>query len=216
MLRIFILCFLSLFSMTSVATEQHEDPYEMVQRVADLTFKRVAKDKAIISENKEHYRVIVEEELVPYIDYIYAAKLIIGPSYNSTTKEQRIEFIKAFKSYLILTYANVFTFYKEQKVIFEPVRPINGNQKTVTVTTRIIDDGKPDIEIKFKVRRRKDGSWKAYDMIAEGISLLDSKRAELGGLIRRQGIEEVTQMLIAKSKDTVTIKSEQELKDSLE
>lgn len=215
MLRIIFACVLSLFSTFSFAAEQNENPYEMVQRVADLTFKRVAGDKAIISENKEHYRVIVEEELVPYIDYVYAAKLIIGRSYGKTTKAQRKEFIKAFRSYLILTYANVFTFYKEQKVIFEPVRPIKPKQKTVSVTTRIIDDGKPDIEIKFKVRRRKDGSWKAYDMIAEGISLLDSKRAELGGLIRRKGIDEVTTMLIEKSKSTVTLKSEKQLKDSL-
>lgn len=215
MLRILFACAFSLFSMVSLAAERNENPYEMVQRVADLTFKRVAKDKALIKENKEHYRVIVEEELVPYIDYVYAAKLIIGRSYNKTTKEQRRAFIKAFRSYLILTYANVFTFYKEQKVIFEPARPIKEKQKTVSVTTRIIDDGKPDIEIKFKVKRRKDGSWKAYDMVAEGISLLDSKRAELGGLIRQKGIEEVTQMLIDKSKASVTVKSEKELKDSL-
>lgn len=215
MLRIFTACVLSFLSFFTVAASQNENPYEMVQRVADLTFKRVAEDKAIIEKNKEHYRVIVEEELVPYIDYVYAAKLIIGRSYNKTTKEQRKEFIKAFRSYLILTYANVFTFYKEQKVIFEPTRPIKNNQKTVSVSTRIIDDGKPDIEIQFKVRRRKDGSWKAYDMVAEGISLLDSKRAELGGLIRRQGIEEVTKMLIAKSKDTVTTKTEKELKESI-
>ena len=54
------------------------DPNKMVRQVADNTFERITKDQPLITTNKEHLRVIVEEELMPYIDYKYAALRVLG------------------------------------------------------------------------------------------------------------------------------------------
>ena len=70
----------------------------------------------------------------------------------------------------------------------------------VVVKTKIIEDGKPDIRIDFKVREDRSGQWRAYDMIAEGISLLDAKQSELQGILRQQGIDKVSDLLEQKSK----------------
>ena len=60
----------------------------------------------------------------------------------------------------------------------------------------VLDPGKPDINVIFKLRQNnKTGEWKAFDMVAEGISLLSSKQSELGGMIRDKGIDAVSQML---------------------
>ena len=58
-------------------------------------------------------------------------------------------------------------------------------------------------EIIFKMRlNKKTGSWKAYDMVAEGISLLSAKQSELTGLIREKGIDSVTATLHQHVADT--------------
>ncbi|MGO2563711.1 MAG: ABC transporter substrate-binding protein, partial [Pseudoalteromonas nigrifaciens] len=67
------------------------------------------------------------------------------------------------------------------------------------VKTKIIEAGKPDIKIDFKVREDRSGEWRAYDMIAEGISLLDAKQSELQGMLRQQGIDHVSNLLEQKS-----------------
>ena len=60
----------------------------------------------------------------------------------------------------------------------------------------MLKPGAPDINVIFKLRQNsKTGEWKAFDMVAEGISLLSAKQTELGGLIRQQGIDAVSQML---------------------
>jgi phospholipid transport system substrate-binding protein len=46
-----------------------KDPYKMVRKVSDNTFARITKDQPLIAKDKEYLRVIVEEELMPYIDY---------------------------------------------------------------------------------------------------------------------------------------------------
>ncbi|MCF2857481.1 ABC transporter substrate-binding protein [Pseudoalteromonas sp. SMS1] len=186
------------------------DPYKMVQQVADNTFKRVARDQAIITKDKEHLRLIVEQELLPYIDYKYAAYRVLG-SYiqkvrtikDPKEKAQAVKNIKAFidvfRDYLVATYAGVFTQYTDQKVEFEAPRAL-GSQSVATVKTKIVEAGKPDIKIDFKVRKNKNGEWRAFDMMAEGISLLDAKQSELHGILRQQGIEHVITLLDKKSK----------------
>lgn len=184
-------------AQTSVA----EDPYKMIQRVADQTFKRIVQDKALIEADPNHLKSVVREELMPYINAKLTAKLVLGKKLNRSTSPQDKEaFFKAFHEYLITTYATVFTKYNDQKVVFEPARSTKG-KKVVTVKTRIVDGNRPDIHIDFKVRlNKKTGKWLAYDMIAEGISLLNAKKSELKGLLRQKdGVAKVAQMLNEKA-----------------
>lgn len=185
------------------------NPYVMVHKVAEITFKRFAREQEQIKEDPNLLKNIVREELMPYVDYRYSAFKVIGmTNFKSTTAEQRKIFSEVFLEYLVTSYAQVFTLYDNQLVEFERVKPLT-DEKIVAVNTDIIEPGRPPINISFRVRHIKNtGEWKAYDMVAEGISLLDSKQAELTGLIRQKGIEHVTQMLKEKSDRDITFKRE--------
>lgn len=50
-----------------------KDPYAMVESVANKTFARFHQDIATIQANPDHLKVIVSDELMPYIDYKYAS-----------------------------------------------------------------------------------------------------------------------------------------------
>ncbi|MBV2130171.1 MlaC/ttg2D family ABC transporter substrate-binding protein [Arsukibacterium indicum] len=187
--------------------EQYSDPFKMMEVVADKTFQRIARDQELIAKDKEHLRVIVNEELVPYVDSRYAALTVIGRSVNlrELPKEEFENFVTAFEDYMVASYAGALTYYRDQKVIIQPARPPE-NQSIMTIKTRVIDPGKPDITIDFKLRRNRGSEhWLVYDMVAEGISLLDSKRAELSNLIRQQGVARVTELLLEKSKEPIKV-----------
>lgn len=185
------------------AVPTYTDPYKMMEVLADNTFQRIAREQATIKKDPEILRTIVTEELVPYIDSRYAAGYVIGNSVKLSTipKEDFNKFVVAFQNYMVGTYAGVFTQYRDQKVIIEPGAPLDPSKKIITIRTRVIDPGKPDIKIEFKLRRMKDtNNWLVFDMVAEGISLLDSKRSEFGSLIRQQGLNSVATLLDEKAK----------------
>ena len=50
-----------------------QDPYELIKQVSNKTFDRFKADKAIIDKDLSHLKVIVDEELIPYVDYKYSA-----------------------------------------------------------------------------------------------------------------------------------------------
>ncbi|MFQ6372934.1 phospholipid-binding protein MlaC [Shewanella sp. YIC-542] len=189
------LCLL-LPAMTQAAPviKQYQNPYEMIKEVADQTFNRFKQDQSQIKAEPDHLKTIVSEELMPYVDARYAAYKVLGPYLQETTKAQRNAFVTAFESYLIATYAQAFTAYTDQTVQFAKARDF-ASERMVDVGVQIVDATRPPIKLEFKVRRLKDGTWKAFDMVAEGVSLLSSKQSEVTAMVRQKGIDAVITLL---------------------
>ena len=194
-------------SVGSLAMEvDKKNPYVMIETVATLTFKRFANESSQIKINPNILKDIVREELMPYINYKYSAYKVIGVQLKKTSREDRDAFVSVFRDYLITSYAQVFTLYDNQDVEFFPEQSL-ADKTIVAVNTRVIMPNRDDIDIAFKVRKnRKTNEWKAFDMVAEGVSLLDSKQAELGGVIRQQGLPHVTALLKEKSQRDIVFK----------
>ena len=190
------------------------DPYEMIKVVAGKTFKRFAREQQAIQADPNLLKNIVREELMPYINYKYSAFKVIGPHLKKTTAQEREEFVPVFREYLVTSYAQVFTLYDKQPVEFAPPENFD-DKKIVAVNTRVIMTGRDNIDVSFKVRKdRRTEQWKAFDMIAEGVSLLDSKQAELNSIIRQKGLSYVTELLKEKSERDIIFKDKTQQTDS--
>lgn len=171
------------------------DPFALINEAASRTFNRLNQDQQKIHSEPGYLRVVIRDELMPYVDNKFAAYKVIGSNIKETTPAQRDRFTLAFTDYIIATYADALAKYDQQKVKVESPRAL-GDDKVVSVNVAVLDPGKPDINVIFKLRQNnKTGEWKAFDMVAEGISLLSSKQSELGGMIRDKGIDAVSQML---------------------
>ncbi|NMT03767.1 toluene tolerance protein, partial [Vibrio parahaemolyticus] len=73
---------------------------------------------------------------------------------------------------------------------------IDDSQRITSIKVDIIDTPRPNIKLEFKLRKdNQSGEWEAFDMIAEGISLLSSKQSEWNSKIRQEGILSVAKDL---------------------
>lgn len=185
---------LALFSVSVSAQVDSSDPYVLVHSVAAKTFDRIKNEQQSIKQDPEQLRLIMEEELLPYIDYRFSAFMVLGKHFKSVPKEHLDEYVQVFREYLITSYAIAMGYYDDQTVEFEPAGD-SDDKKTVTVRAVVKDDNRPDIKIAFKVRKSRSDDWKAYDMVAEGISLLSSKRSEFESILRQDGIEKVIEIM---------------------
>jgi phospholipid transport system substrate-binding protein len=183
------------FVQNSMAVEATPSvsPYQVIAVTGNKLFTKIANNQDALKKFPDLMRDIVEEELMPSVDYQYAAFKILGKHLRQTTSEQRVKFIAAMRAYLVRTYASALTQYSNQKVIFEPESQLRANVKSASVDVKIIDTGKPDINITFQMRKdTKSQEWKAYDMIVEGISLISSKQSEINRRISDLGLDQVT------------------------
>ena len=191
---------------SGIAAAYPADPYSLVNEAASKTFARLQKDQPQIKQDPTYLRQIIRDELMPYVDNKFASYKVIGSNIKNTTPEQRERFVLAFTDYIVATYADALAKYDNQTIKVEQAKPI-GDEKIVSVNVTVHSPGKPDVSVVFKLRQNnKTGEWKAFDMVAENVSLLASKQSELGGMIRDKGIDAVSSMLEAHNKKPVTVK----------
>ncbi|WP_417874141.1 MlaC/ttg2D family ABC transporter substrate-binding protein [Alteromonas naphthalenivorans] len=187
-----------MFSLVGTAQAQEineQNPYELVKGVASKTFDRIKANQEAVKADPEMLRTIMEEELVPHIDYKFAAFMVLGKHFKSVPQEKMGEYITVFRQYLITSYAVAMGYYNNQTVQFEPESSFD-DKKSVTVRAVVQDPKRPEIKIAFKVRKdSKTNEWKAYDMVAEGISMLNSKRSEFESILRQDGIDAVIALM---------------------
>lgn len=198
MLKRLLLSVVAVFAAFNLNAEEVDktQPYKMMKQVAEVTFDRLKAEQPKIKQDPNYLKDVVEEELMPYVNYRYAALKLLGSNLKGAKREDVLEFIDAFNGYLIASYAQVLTQYSEQKIEFGPEPKLDPSDRITSVKVDIIDAPRPNIKLEFKLRKdNKTGEWEAFDMIAEGISLLSSKQSEWNTKIRQDGILSVAKDL---------------------
>ncbi|WP_070969995.1 MlaC/ttg2D family ABC transporter substrate-binding protein [Vibrio sonorensis] len=210
MLKKLVLTLFVLFWPASLVAEPIDktQPYEMMKVVSEQAFERLKSEQDQVRENPDYLKQIVEEELMPYVNDKYAALKLLGPHAKKSKREDVIEFINAFHGYLITSYAQVLTQYSDQTIEFGPEPKLDPKKRITSIRVDIVDPARPSIKLEFKLRREKNGDWYAFDMIAEGVSLLSSKQSEWSGKLRQEGVLAVAKELETLAKNPVRFESE--------
>ncbi|OOF89198.1 hypothetical protein BKG94_00980 [Rodentibacter ratti] len=181
-------------------------PYVLMQQASDKLFSDIKNSQAKIKQNPNYLRTIVRNDLLPYVQVNYAGSLVLGSHFKSTTLEQREKFFKAFSDFIEQAYAQVLTAYSNQNIQIEPAKDIAG-KNLVSIRVNIIQNGgAAPIKLDFKWRKNsKTGEWQAYDMVAEGVSMVVTKQNEWSSILRQQGIDALTAQIQKSAAQPVTL-----------
>lgn len=201
-LSIAIALLVACFSNTALAvTVDMSDPNKVLHSVSSNAFSRITEEQNRLQREPEYIKVVIEEELLPYFDYKYAAYKVMGPHLKNTSAAQRSHFVDAFRTYLVNTYGHILFEYKQQKIeILDNTQFKDKN--IISIAVRIRDENEQLTKLDFKLRKnRKTAEWKVFDVIAEGVSMLNTKQNELGELIQKQGINHVIELLEQKNRE---------------
>lgn len=196
-----MLIMLTLFTSSgAVANNAPVNPGVFIEQVANETFAEIKQLRKDSNADTKALERVIEKTLLPHVDHVYSGLLILGSSANSSAKADIGAYLAVFKDYISSTYASSLNYYNNQEVQFEPIKDFQSKDK-VSVNARVKEKGKPDVQMQFKLRLDKSGQWKAYDLVVEGISLVQSKRSEFAPILRQKGITGLTEMLQQKIKD---------------
>ena len=194
----------ALFVTQTVRAET--SPYVLMQQASDKLFADIKNNQAKIKKDPNYLRTIVRNDLLPYVQVNYAGSLVLGSHFKSTTPEQREKFFKAFSDFIEQAYAQVLTAYTDQNIQIEPAKEV-GDKNLVSIRVNIMQNG-GQAPIKLDVKWRKNsktGEWQAYDMVAEGVSMVVTKQNEWSGILRQQGIEALTAQIQKSAAAPVTL-----------
>ena len=194
----------ALFVTQTVRAET--SPYVLMQQASDKLFADIKNNQATIKKDPNYLRTIVRNDLLPYVQVNYAGSLVLGSHFKSTTPEQREKFFKAFSDFIEQAYAQVLTAYTDQNIQIEPAKEV-GDKNLVSIRVNIVQNGgQAPIKLDFKWRKNsKTGEWQAYDMVAEGVSMVVTKQNEWSGILRQQVIDALTAQIQKSAAAPVTL-----------
>ena len=102
-----------------------------------------------------------------------------------------------FRNMLVRTYSNAIEGYQGQTL---KVLPSRGKQdpEDTTVRTQFIRAGGQPLPIEFHMRQT-DKTWKVYDIVVEGVSLVMTYRSEFDAVVKQEGIDGLIKRLAQKN-----------------
>lgn len=191
--RLMMVALLVIVPLSAATAADQTNPYKLMDEAAQKTFDRLKNEQPQIRANPDYLRTIVDQELLPYVQVKYAGALVLGQYYKSATPAQRDAYFAAFREYLKQAYGQALAMYHGQTYQIAPEQPL-GDKTIVPIRVTIIDpNGRPPVRLDFQWRKNSQtGNWQAYDMIAEGVSMITTKQNEWGTLLRTKGIDGLT------------------------
>ena len=121
------------------------------------------------------------------IDLDLVGRLILGRHWRTADDGQRQQYLELFRQYALANLASKLHLYQGQS--FEVTGAKVVSDKDALVTSRILSDGEPPLQVDWRLRERKDGGLVTIDLIVEGVSLIVTLRSEFGAVIERQGFD---------------------------
>jgi len=181
----FILCLIfPAFAFAGVPLETvkgHVDKVLEVLRDPSLkaeSAKKVKKDKIMAISEK-------------MFDFTELSKRTLAANWSKFGPEQQNEFIELYTSLLEDAYANKIMAYTDEKIAFN--KEVVLTEKTVEVRSTVQKkDG--DIPIDYRVIM-KDGSWRVYDVVIEGVSLINNYRSQFREILANKPPESLLETL---------------------
>ena len=179
------------------AWAQNLAPEQLVQKITDEVLASIKSDKQLAAGDKQKALKLAEEKVLPYIDFEHATRLAVGRSWSQATPEQKQHLVTEFRNMLVRTYSNAISAYEGQTLKVLPSRGKPEPEEAV-VRTQFIRAGGQPLPIEFHMRQT-DKTWKVYDIVVEGVSLVMTYRSEFDAVVKQEGIDGLIKRLAQKN-----------------
>lgn len=181
-----LLGLLLLVPLLAQGNEQH--PQELVRSTAEYVLSQVRARKAELEKDSSGIFALVQERVIPHFDFRLMTRAALGRYWRQASEDQRERLTREFREMLVRTYATMLLSYSDEKVEYLPFRGKPGDKKVMVYTKVHTADGAPPVPINYRLYR-KNGDWKVYDVVVDGVSLLSNYRSSFASEIRKGGIE---------------------------
>lgn len=167
-------------ALPTAPVEAAMTPTQTVKEAVSGVLKILKDDRL----NREQRWLEIGKIIDTRFDFRSMSQSILATNWRTATAEEKRRFVEFFSQYLEDTYRTKIEAYTGQRVEYlgEQVR-----KDRAIVDTQIVAD-KVRIPITYRLKNN-DGEWFAYDVVIEGISLVNNYRSTFSAIIKSEGMD---------------------------
>ena len=156
---------------------------EVIAKLSEPGFKSQAKDVQISQ---------LSDLINTIFDFEELSKRTLGREWKKMKAEQQNEFVQLFRKLLQGVYADRLLAYSDQKILFDKETEMKKGSAEVQSYLQTSDGKKIPL---FYRLTDKSGSWKVYDVIIEGVSMVKNYRTQFREILAKDSPEKLLEIL---------------------
>lgn len=173
-----------------------EAPDALVKRLSADLLATIKADPALRDGDIGKINAVVNEKVMPYVNFRRMTSAAVGPSWRKASESQRERLQQEFKALLIRTYSGALSQVKDQTITVKPLRAAEGDTD-VLVRTEVNGKGDP-VQLDFRLEKDA-GGWKIYNLNVLGVWLVETYRSQFAEEINKGGLDGLIQALASRS-----------------
>ncbi|HEU0200263.1 MAG TPA: ABC transporter substrate-binding protein [Burkholderiaceae bacterium] len=174
-----------------------QTPDALVLDLSKDVLASVKTDKSLQSGDISQLQKLVDEKILPYVNFEKMTRLAVGRGWRQATPEQREQLTKEFRTLLVRTYAGALASAREHEVKLQPFRP--QSEKDVVVRTQVVAPRGEPIQLDYRLEKT-DVGWKIYDVNVLGVWLVENYRNSFAGEINQHGVDGLIKSLVERNR----------------
>ena len=187
---------LAALKLSPVSAFAAPSPLETIKPQVDRALE-VLRDPALKADSaKAAKEKKIWEILDNVFDYTELSKRTLAQNWKRLSPDQQKEFISLFGKLLGTVYMDRIIAYKDEKVVFGKVTQISD--KTAEVQSEVTRSSK-SIPIHYRMILQ-NGEWKVYDVVIEGVSLVQNYRTQFREILTNKTPEDLLKTLREKTR----------------
>jgi len=160
-------------SLAGLATDQVKGTVDQVIKI--LT------DPALKGEKKiRERRAKIRQVVLQRFGFTEMSKRSLGRYWNERTPEERTEFVRLYTDLLERAYIDRVDGYTGEQVVYLG-ELVDGDYSEVK--SKIVTKRNQEIPILYRLQKT-NANWEVYDVIVEGVSLVNNYRTQFSKIIR--------------------------------
>lgn len=174
-------------SVAGPATDQVKGTVDQVLKI--LT------DPALKGERKtKDRRAQLRRTVLERFDFAEMSKRSMGRYWSERTPEERSEFVGLFTDLLERAYVDRVEGYTGEQILYLE-ETTDGTYSEVR--TKIVTKRNQEIPIAYRLQKA-DSKWSVYDIVVEGVSLVNNYRTQFSKIIRTSSYQDLVKKMQAK------------------
>ena len=181
---IFMLAFMSHFVWAGV-------PEGLVKGTTDRVFTILKNPTLKKADKAQERKQRLGEEISVVFDFEEMSKRALGRHWRERSPEEKKEFVDLFSYILQDSYIGKIDAYTGEEVVYVGEKQ---DSPYATVQTKIITKTGTEIIIDYRLLDEQ-GKWRVYDVIIEGVSLVNNYRTQFNNILIRSSYEKLVEKL---------------------
>jgi phospholipid transport system substrate-binding protein len=180
-----VVCFLTL---SGAALAQDGPGTATVRKANEAVSELIKRDVPAGSEEEKKLAAEINARLKGFLDIDELGERALRDHWSKLTAGQKKQFLELLRQLVEANYIRALRSNRDYEVRYVKEEPAGADLRVYTELTLRKPDKTSTISVDYVLRKGKDG-WRAFDLITDGVGLVENYRAQFNKIMAKEGFD---------------------------